>query len=304
MNQKRKQVILFAGIMTVLLVIFSGCTKERINEKAVVTFVLGDVTIQGKTGAHAAGVREALNDGDIVITGEKSCMVVQMGTRLLFRVESGSRLEISSIIKYGQDELNLNEGLILSKISKLEKGEKYHIKTPTALASVRGTVFSTGYNNDVTNVAVAEGKVSVTNISSVNEKPADAGLAAVVTSSEVDVRRISSIEKLTLQKIEEIQTIEDPNSVSDEVLDDTGDKIRENDGRIDGEINKLLKPKPKKKLTLNDIKSDYGRIDTVKLYSGKVYKGAILSRGEKVRMITPSGIIEIEARKIRQTESW
>jgi hypothetical protein len=302
MNFKRKQIILLSGIMTAL-VIFTGCKKERVNEKAVITFVLGDVTIQNKTGPHPAEVRAVLNDGDIITTGEKSYMVVQMGAKLMFRVEAKSKLEISSLIKYGQDELNLTQGLILSKISRLEKNEKYIVKTPTALASVRGTVFSTAYYNDVTNVAVAEGKVNVTNISSSIEKPTDAEMAAVTAGTDVDVRQISSVEKLTLQKIAEAERVDNMDTVSNAELEDTGTKIQENDQRIDKQIDDLLKPEPEKKLTLNDIRVKYGRIDIVKLYSGKIYRGAILSRGNKIKMLTPQGDIEIDTKKIKQTES-
>lgn len=306
MKTRRRQVILINGIIMALLVTVSGCVKdkvdEKINEKAVVTFVLGDVTIQNNSGTHAVKVRDVLNDRDVIRTGKNSYMVVQMGSRLVFRVQSESEVEMNSIVRYGQDEINLKKGLVLSKITKLKKGEKYQVKSPTVVASVRGTVFSTGYyGNDVTNVAVTEGKVVVKHLTSEDEKPAKEGNAAYVSDGKVEIREIDRVEKLTLQKIDDIQAIEDIESVSDEGLSDFGKEVRENDIRIDKEILKFIKAKDK--LTLSEIRAKYGRIDLVKLYSGKSYKGAIISRGRKIKMVTPDGTIYIRAKKIKQTES-
>ncbi|MBN2040107.1 MAG: FecR domain-containing protein [Spirochaetes bacterium] len=306
MKLRKAQVILINGLIMTLFVSFSGCIKDKLleekNDKAVVTFVLGDVTIENSSGSHAARVRDVLTDNDIISTGKNSYMVVQMGSRLMFRVQSGSIVEMASILNYGQDEISLKKGLVLSKISRLKKGEKYNIKTPTVVASVRGTVFSTGYyENDVTNIAVTEGEVVVKHLTSEEEKPANAGNAAYVSDGEVEIREIDKVEKLTLQKLENIEYIEDIDSVSDEELSVIGKEISENDIRIDREINKFLKEK--NTLTLNEIKEKYGRIDLVRLYNGKTYKGAILSRGSRIKMITPSGTIYISAKNIKQTES-
>lgn len=294
----RKKKIICAGIMSVIIAGFSACSKKQISENAVVTFVLGDATIQRGADTLKAEVREVLKNGDIISTGEKSYMVVQMGNRLMFRVESESKLEIKSITEFGKNEYNLSKGIVLSKLSKLKKDEQYLIRTPTTVASVRGTVFSTEFNNGLTNVAVAEGKVSVKLLASGDEKAPDAGMSAVITDRIV-LRKIDTVEKLVLQKIEETEMIGDINSISNEDLSNEGNKIYENDKRIDKEIEKILK----NAMTLDEIRTEYGRIDIVKLYTGKVHRGAILSRGNKIKMITPEGTIYIEAKKIRQTES-
>jgi hypothetical protein len=298
MKKLRKIMIIYAGIITVIISGFSACSKKQINENAVVTFVLGDVTIRRGADMLKAGVREILKDGDIVTTGEKSFMVVQMGNRLMFRVEAESKMEIKSIIEFGKNELDLSKGLVLSKLSKLQKGEQYLIKTPTAVASVRGTVFSAEFNNGVSNVAVTEGKVNVKQLTLAEEKAPDAGMAAVVTD-KIALRKIDAVEKLVLKKIADTEMIGDINSISNEDLANEGTRIHENSIRIDKKIDKILK----NAMTLDEIRSEYGRIDVVRLYTGKIYRGAILSRGNKIKMITPDGIIFIESNKIRQTES-
>ncbi|MBN2402156.1 MAG: FecR domain-containing protein [Spirochaetes bacterium] len=298
MKTLRKKMILCTGIMAVILSGIISCSKKQVNEAAIVSFVLGDVTIQRGADILKAEMREILKDGDIITTGGQSYMLVQMGTRLMFRVEAESRLEIKSITELGRNELNLTNGTVLSKLSKLKKDEQYNIKTPTTVASVRGTVFLTEYNNNVTNVAVTEGRVNIKQLESGDEKDSDAGMAAVVTE-KISLRKIDSVEKLVLQKIEETAMIENIDSISSEDLVNEGDKIRETDERIDKEIDKVLK----NAMTLDEIRSEYGRIDIVRMYTGKVYRGAILSRGNTIRMITPEGTISLDAKKIRQTES-
>jgi hypothetical protein len=298
MKISRKKLILFTGIIAVILSGSIACDKKDINENAVVTFVLGDVAIQRGTDIHKAEVKTILKDGDIVTTGEKSYMAVQMGDRLMFRIEAESRLEIKSIMEFGKNDLTLSKGLVLSKLSKLKKNEQYLIRTPTTVASVRGTVFSTEFNNGVTNIAVTEGKVNVKQLIPEDEKAPDAGMAAVITD-KIMLRKIDAVEKLVLQKIEETTVIENLSSISNEDLASEGNKRRENNIRIDKEIDKILK----NAMSLEEIKAEYGRIDVVKLYTGKIYRGAILLRGNKIKMITPEGTIYIEAKKIRQTES-
>jgi len=54
-------------------------------------------------------------------------------------------------------------------------------------------------------------------------------------------------------------------------------------------------------MSMEEIRSRYGRIDVVTLYSGRVIRGAIVSRGASVGIITPSGMVSIRANEIRQT---
>jgi hypothetical protein len=291
--------IFFTAIMAVIIYRFTACSKKEINESAVVTFVIGDVSIQSGTETLKAEVRHVLKDGDIISTGEKSYMVAQMGTRLMFRIEADSKLEIKSITEFGKNDLNLSRGTVLSKLSKLKKDEQYLIHTPTIVASVRGTVFSTEFNNGVANVAVTEGKVNVKQLVPENEKEPEAGTAAVVTE-KITLRKINATEKLVLQKIEDTRFIENIDSVTGEELEKEGNKIRENNERRDNEIEQLLN---NKRMTLQEIKAEYGRIDVVKMYNGQTFSGAILSRGTTIKMITPSGTIYLDTKKIKQTES-
>jgi hypothetical protein len=298
MMKVKKMITVYTVLFTAVLILFSGCGKNRTGGDAIVTFLFGDVKIKRKGNEQKVVLKEQLKKGDIILTGSGSFVVVQVGERAIFRIEQGSRVELRSITGGGESEFYLFKGLMLSKIRKLRKGEQYIIKTPTAVASVRGTVFLTEYNYQTTRVAVSGGKVKVEKVSSHEKKYADAGQTVFVTGS-VKSRNISAIEKLTLEKIEDIPVRKIPSSLEKRKLEKEGEKIRENDRRIDKDISRILN----KKFSLKNIRSEYGRIDVVTLYSGKIYRGAILSRGKRMRLITPSGIINIDGKKVRQTVS-
>ncbi len=298
MKELKKRITVYTAAFAVVLIFFPGCGKNITGEDAVVTFLFGDVKIKRNGNEQKANIKEHLKKGDMILTGKKSFIVVQLGGETVFRIEQESRVKLNSITGHGENEFYLSKGMVLSKISRLRKGERYVIKTPTAVASVRGTVFLTEHNSGTSRVAVSRGKVKVEKISSRKEKYADTGKTILVTGT-LKSRKISAIEKLTLGKIEDIPVRKNPGSLEKDKLEKEGEKIRENDRRIDKEIGRILG----KKFTLENIRSEYGRIDTVTLYSGKKYQGAILSRGRRIRMITPSGIISIDGKKVRQTES-
>jgi len=54
-------------------------------------------------------------------------------------------------------------------------------------------------------------------------------------------------------------------------------------------------------VTLPCLKEKYGRIDVVTLFTGRVIKGVIISRGNSFSIITPDGVISVDASKIMKT---
>ncbi|MCX7677869.1 MAG: hypothetical protein N2316_01490 [Spirochaetes bacterium] len=61
-------------------------------------------------------------------------------------------------------------------------------------------------------------------------------------------------------------------------------------------IQKLLQ---KSTRTLEEIKEACERIDVVKLYSGKVIEGAIIEQGEKYKIMTTTGVINVSRKEVR-----
>jgi hypothetical protein len=50
------------------------------------------------------------------------------------------------------------------------------------------------------------------------------------------------------------------------------------------------------------MKTKYGRIDVITLYSGRTIQGVIISRGESYRVLTTNGPISVNAKDVRRTD--
>lgn len=270
-----------------------SCKDKDDQSITTVTFVLGNVIVKRGADSHAAALKEAIHDGDIITTGAKSSLIVQTTGQDVFRVQENSVITFS-VMNRNEKSLVLSNGSVLSKVAKLKKGSICKVKTPVALASVRGTRFLTSYNGSVAVVAVGEGKVSVSKTGVQEENAVDAGKTAVVEKT-VEIHDINSPEKTELEKLEAAQYLENPDAMSADEFDSYKKKIMEADEKLDGSSSGLM--------TLEEIRAKYGRIDEITLYSGLIVKGAVISRGKTFTVVTPGGKRFIEATKIKRTTS-
>jgi len=283
-------VVGFAVCAAVMLTF--NCAKTP-DEKAYVSFSMGDVTVKRGADSHAAQLKDVLSDGDLIITGDKSFVVIQLPGGALCRIEKNTSVTLSSVL--GKEKnVTLHKGVILSKIEKLGKGEKYNVKTPLAIAAVRGTEFMTAYDGTSATVSVGDGKVNVINVGAEGESPADEGKTVVVSDSSaaVETRDVNNEESAELDKLKPVEYYPRIENMSDEELREAGKKLIVNESISE-----------QARLSLDKIRKKYDRIDTVTLYSGKVIRGAIVSRGKVFRIDTPLGMIEIESKNIRRTWS-
>jgi len=134
----------------------------------VLRVVKGDVQIKSaKTGQNAkARVGEKVFPKDTVITGKDARAKIVMVDNNEINVSPESQIEIQN---YEYDPaagkkdvlLNVIYGKVRSKVEQKYDGKtsKFQIKTPSAVAGVRGTDFLTGHVAGVTNVVTFEGKV-------------------------------------------------------------------------------------------------------------------------------------------------
>lgn len=270
-----------------------SCEKKDDQFITTVTFVLGDVTVKRGTGSHAAALKEVIKTGDIITTGAKSSLIIQTSEQDVFRIQENTVLAFT-VMNQREKSLVLSNGSVLSKIAKLKKGTSCTVKTPIALASVRGTRFLTSYNGSIAIVAVGEGKVSVVKSGTQEENAVDAGKTAVVETA-VDIRNNNTHEKTELEKLEAAQYLEKPDTMSADEFEAYKKKIMDADEKIDDSSSALM--------TLKEIRAKYGRIDEITLYSGLTVKGAVISRGSTFTVITPGGKRYIKATNIKRTTS-
>lgn len=116
--------------------------------------VKGDVEVESKkTGKFKAKVASKVYAGDIVTTGAEGRAKIVMSDRNVLNVSTDTKITIN---KYENDsttgvknvDIDLSKGKLRSNVEQKYDGEKsqFLIKTPTAVAGVRGTSFLTSFD--------------------------------------------------------------------------------------------------------------------------------------------------------------
>jgi len=146
--------------LIIITVIAFGCGKETIDEHASISFMIGDV----KINSVEAQIGDIIKQNDDIITGDNSFCDIRIGESII-RIKAQSSVKISTLIKNGNiedTELGLNSGKMLCKPKKLLKDENFMVKTPTAVAGVRGTQFAIEADKlKTTRIKVFNGEVKV-----------------------------------------------------------------------------------------------------------------------------------------------
>jgi hypothetical protein len=286
----------YAAVLSVILVSMMSlsCGMGK-SADAVISFYSGTATIQSANGQpRPVKIQDKVADGDIIETGDKSSVIVQVGDELLVRFEANTKVVVTSIKDIAKREINLEKGKVLSSVQKLKKGNEYFVKTPTAVASVRGTEFLTDYADGKTIVAVGKGKVSVVKSETKEEKLADPGNSVVVTD-KVEMRGINQVETLELKKLETTPVIKDVEKMTPEDLNKKYENTVKTDEEINAEIEKLTG------MSYEDMKKKFQRIDVITMYNGRVIKGVIMSRGASLKILTPGGVVTVQAKDVQRT---
>jgi len=294
--------------------------------QGIVLFQIGTVEIQKNNSAFVpVSMQDSVAENDIIKTGAHSFVTIQFEERGVIRVQDNTTLQFTKFFSDNKAEFFLKEGQVLSKINRLKKNEQFIVKTPTAVASVRGTEFSTSYENNRSAVAVKNGEVIVGKKLSANQSSKDdsyiqqtnvsAGKTAVVTESvaekessaevKIDLRPISDVENLTLEKIAAVEIVKDVKNKSTKDLEE----LKNNLLKKEVEINIQLAPKVKEEKiqaliakrinSLEEIKEVFERIDEITLYNRRVVTGAIITRGNVYTVLTTNGTVEIQENEIK-----
>jgi hypothetical protein len=154
-------VVAMALIMSFAMPAFAG--------DGVFMVVKGDVRVQSKAGGEQkAKVGFKVQEGDTVIAGTDSRAKIVMVDKNVLNISPDTKIAIE---KYQFDQakdnknvsLNVLYGKVRSTVNQKYDGEKnsFNIKTPSAVAGVRGTDFVTGFNpvTSATKIVTFEGQV-------------------------------------------------------------------------------------------------------------------------------------------------
>ena len=172
-----KNTLLFTASFSAFL-FFSNSAKA---EKMYGVFMVskGSVKIQTTAGEAAdAKVGSKVYEGDSVATGKDSRAKIVMSDRNVLNLSPDTQLKIS---KYQNDaasgtknvEVNLSGGKVRTNVEQTYDGDKskFLIKTPTAVAGVRGTQFLTGFNRttQITSIVTFKGSVSLASMNKMGQ---------------------------------------------------------------------------------------------------------------------------------------
>ncbi len=135
-----------------------------LREMAKLTFIKGEVTITtagGKTFKGTSGTKLLL--GDVITAGSNAVVELLLHNGHLIRMKPNTHLVVPDRPENHSERISFFEmlrGKIWSK--SRGKGNQFKIKTPRAVAGVRGTEFLLACSADTTTVNLFEGDVTLT----------------------------------------------------------------------------------------------------------------------------------------------
>ena len=216
-------------------------TQEKLQsgEAIVATMVVGDVKVQ-KMGADDWTVLfldDILQTGDKIKTSDGAFCEIQMIDKGIFRIESGSTIELSQLACVDgkiNTKIRLNEGEMALKPKELKAGETLEVETSTAVAAVRGTKFSVKSDKDGNiDVAVAEGKVALKpNVTAIQEAKAK----GLITEDAAKTLEDQLVQPIEITPGEEISLEKEKISVYNDAISSSVEEMAQQEGgKITGE---------------------------------------------------------------------
>jgi ferric-dicitrate binding protein FerR (iron transport regulator) len=177
------------SLLPALVVLLAAAPLRAAEPKAPsarLVYASGDVTIQSKDGGRLGKSGAALAEGESVATAAGSSAVIELpdGTRLKLRESSRLAVTLPGP-KSGLTEAFLSFGSAFAKVTKRLAGQEFHVRTPNAVAAVRGTEFFTAYgrakgkSRDLW-VCVNEGSVEIKTTKSKQELLVPAGKGVLI----------------------------------------------------------------------------------------------------------------------------
>lgn len=154
------------------ILIFARAPVASASEvHGMVNVVKGQVTIEtpGKP-TRAAKIGMKILAGDTIVTGKDSRAKIIMSDKNVFNFSPDSKIQLSTYIndpsrKVKKVEVTVIAGKVRASVEQKydESNNTFQVKTPTAVAGVRGTDFITSFNTktQVTNVVTFTGVVAV-----------------------------------------------------------------------------------------------------------------------------------------------
>ena len=294
--------LIISTAVVALVAVGCGEKKEQASlDSAKFTYVKGDVLVSGKPATLGQTVSK---DATIEVKAN-SMAVLQFSSAASITLKANSVLSIANLSKNDTGkpviELSQNTG---SSFSKIAKGQsEFSIKTPTAVAGVRGTSFELIVGNGkTTQIKLLEGKVQVAKAEATKEELAQAPVVEAGQKVEADATHvgkpteISEAEKSSLQAM---NTVEIAPASGKVVVPESVEKYATGVAASASLTEAAAKPEVKK-LTLADIKAKYGRIAKIQTKNGKEYVGYFNQQGAEMTIQTVDGQVRVPVASVQK----
>ncbi len=153
-----------AGLLVLAAALVSGGGRlQAPADKAVVTFIYGTVeTRHGASGWKPAALNEVLRPGDAIRTKDDARAEVQIGRGRYVRLDENTHLLITRLDASGVARIKALIGNVWVTIERAITGPtKFEVEMPSAVASVKGTVFRCAVTDEGEETYVYDGEVEV-----------------------------------------------------------------------------------------------------------------------------------------------
>ncbi len=162
---------LLTSVYLFLLLIFATGHLASAETTGTFTVVKGDVQVTSAGGAtEKAKVGKKVNPSDVITAGPDSRAKIVMADKNVINISPETKMALEKYVydpasDNKQVTLNVVYGKVRATVEQKYDGEKnkFHIKTPAAVAGVRGTDFLTSYSAKTkeTKIVTFEGRVAV-----------------------------------------------------------------------------------------------------------------------------------------------
>lgn len=278
-----------------------GEKKEQASlDSAKFTYVKGDVLVSGKP----ATLGQTVSKDATIEVKNNSMAVLQFASAASITLKANSVLSIANLSKNDSGkpviELSQNTG---SSFSKIAKGQsEFSIKTPTAVAGVRGTSFELVVGNGkTTQIKLLEGKVQVSKPDATKEEMAAAPVVEAgqkVEATAAGVAKPTEITEAEKSSLQAMNTVEIAPASGKVVVPESVEKYATG-ATASASLTEAAKPEVKR-LTLADIKAKYGRIARIETKNGKAYVGYFNQTGANMTIQTVDGQVSIPVASVQK----
>ena len=295
--------LIISTAVVALVAVGCGEKKEQASlDSAKFTYVKGDVLVSGKP----ATLGQTVSKDATIEVKNNSMAVLQFSSAASITLKANSVLSIANLSKNDSGkpviELSQNTG---SSFSKIAKGQsEFSIKTPTAVAGVRGTSFELVVGNGkTTQIKLLEGKVQVAKASATKEEMAAAPVVEAgqkVEATEAGVAKPVEITEAEKSSLQAMNTVEIAPASGKVVVPESVEKYATG-ASTSASLTEAAAAKPEvKRLTLADIKAKYGRIAKIQTKNGKEYVGYFNQQGDQMTIQTVDGQVRVPVASVQK----